>query len=95
MIAECDAMTFRSVIKRHRYLAQASFVVLLTVVCELVADFNNFRSPINLVWMFVIPIGVGMAANVGWDRRCFMVFALLCVSLIVAVVVGTNFTSYG
>lgn len=40
-------------------------------------------------------VAVGMIANVGWGRRCFMVMTLLGVSLIVGTLVGVNFTSYG
>jgi len=95
MITKGDAMTFSSAIGRYWYLAQASLVAILTSVCVLVTDFIDFRSPANLTWMIAVPIGVGVVANVGWDRRCFMALALSCVSLIVAAVVGVNFTSYG
>ncbi|WP_335311074.1 hypothetical protein [Sphingomonas phyllosphaerae] len=58
-------------------------------------DALAFRSPANLVWMLGLPVAVGMATNVGWDRRCFMAMALVGVSLIVGTLVGVNFTSYG
>jgi hypothetical protein len=45
--------------------------------------------------MMGLPVGVGMFANFGSDRRCFMAMALLGVSLVVGMVVGVNFTSYG
>jgi hypothetical protein len=45
--------------------------------------------------MMGLPVIVGMAANIGWDRRCFMAMALLGVSLLVGTLVGVNFTSYG
>jgi hypothetical protein len=46
-------------------------------------------------WMIELPVAVGMIANVGWGRRCFMAMALLGVSLIVGTLVGVSFTSYG
>lgn len=49
----------------------------------------------NLLWMAGLPIAVGMIANVGWDRRCFMAMALLALSLLVGTIVGVSFTSYG
>lgn len=45
--------------------------------------------------MIGLPIVVAMSANTGWGRRCFMAIALLGVSLVITVVVGVNFTSYG
>lgn len=61
----------------------------------MVTDVLGCRSPINLLWMAGLPIAVGMIANVGWDRRCFMAVALLALSLFVGTFVGVNFTSYG
>lgn len=79
----------------HRYLLQVSLVAITTTACVLATDALAFRSPANLAWMMGLPIGVGMVANVGWDRRSCMAMALLGVSLVVAMVVGVNFTSYG
>lgn len=45
--------------------------------------------------MMGLPIGTGMVANIGWDRRFFMAMALLGVALTVGTIVGLNFTSYG
>lgn len=80
---------------RHRYLLQVCFVATATTACLLITDALAFRSPVNLAWMTGLPIAVGMVANIGWDRRCFMAMALLGVSLVVGMFVGVNFTSYG
>ena len=80
---------------RHRHLLQVCFVATATTACLLITDALAFRSPVNLAWMMGLPIAVGMVANIGWDRRCFMAMALLGVSLVVGMFVGVNFTSYG
>lgn len=80
---------------KHRYLLQVCLVATATTACVLVTDALAFRSLINLAWMMGLPVIVGMAANIGWDRRCFMAMALLGVSLLVGTLVGVNFTSYG
>lgn len=82
-------------VARHRYLFQVCFIAAVSTVCVLVTDALAFRSPVNLAWMIGLPVAVGMIANVGWGRRCFMAMALLAVSLIVGTLVGVNFTSYG
>ena len=79
----------------HRYLLQVCFIAVASTVCVLVTDALSFRSPANMTWMIGLPVAVGRIANVGWGRRCFMVMALLGVSLIVGTLVGVNFTSYG
>jgi len=89
------AMTHVRALARHRYLLQVCFIAVATTACVLVTDALAFRSPLNFTWMMGLPVGVGMVANVGWDRRCFMAMALLGVSLVVGMVVGVNFTSYG
>ncbi len=61
----------------------------------LITDALAFRSPANLAWIMGLPVGVGMIANPGWDRRCFMAMALLGVALGVNILLGVNFTSYG
>lgn len=83
------------ILTQHRYLLQVCLVAITTAACVLITDVLSFRSPANAAWMLGLPIGVGMVTNVGWDRRCFMAMALLGVSLIVGMVVGVNFTSYG
>ena len=88
-------MTDSRALARHRYLLQVCFVAVATTACVLITDALAFRSPANLAWMTGLPITVGMVANVGWDRRCFMAMALLGVSLVVGMFVGVNFTSYG
>lgn len=88
-------MTHSGALTRHRYLLQVCFVTVATMACVLMTDALAFRSPANLAWMVGLPITVGMIANVGWDRRCFMIMALLGVSLVVAMLVGVGFTSYG
>lgn len=80
---------------QHRYMLQVCLVAITTTACVLATDAFAFRSPANLAWMMGLPVGVGMVANVGWDRRCFMAMALLGVSLVAGMVVGVNFTSYG
>lgn len=79
----------------NRYLLQVCFVAVATTGCVLITDAFAFRSPVNLVWMMGLPVAVGMMANVGWDRRCFMAMALLGISLLIGMFVGVNFTSYG
>jgi hypothetical protein len=79
---------------RHSYLLQVCFIAAATTASVLVTDALGFRSPANLAWMVGLPIAVGMSANVGWDRRCFMAMALLGVSLAVMMFVGVSFTSY-
>jgi uncharacterized membrane protein AbrB (regulator of aidB expression) len=71
------------------------FVAAATTACVLITDALGFRSPVNLAWMIGLPVTVGFVANTGWDRRCFMAMGLLAVSLVVGVLVGVNFTSYG
>lgn len=88
-------MTLPSALARHRYILQICFVAVATTSCVLITDAVTFRSPVNLVWMMGLPVTVGMVANVGWDPRCFMVMALLGISLFVGTFVGVNFTSYG
>ena len=85
------ALTFA----RNRYLLQVCSVAVATTACVLITDALAFRSPFNLVWMMGLPVGVGIIGNVGWNRRCFMAVALLGVSLVIGVIVGVNFTSYG
>lgn len=68
--------------------------MVATTACVLITDALSFRSPANFAWMMGLPIGIGMVANVGWDRRCYMAMALLGVSLVVGTVVGVNFNSY-
>jgi predicted RND superfamily exporter protein len=80
---------------RHRYPLQAGFVAFITTVCVLITDAFAFRSPANSIWMMGLPVGVAMVANTGWDRRCFMAMVLLGISLVVATIIGVNFTSYG
>lgn len=82
-------------LERHRYLLQIVFVAVATTACVLITDALAFRSLTNLAWMMGLPFTVGMVANVGWDRRCFMAMALLGVSLVVGMFVGVSFTSYG
>lgn len=88
-------MTHSGSLARHRYLLQVCFLAAATTACVLITDALAFRSPVNLAWMTELPIAVGMIANVGWDRRCFMAMTLLGISLIVGMFVGVNFTSYG
>ncbi|MDJ0276036.1 hypothetical protein QLH51_04355 [Sphingomonas sp. 2R-10] len=88
-------MTMSQAVARHRYLLQVCFIAVASTVCVLVTDAFAFRSPANLAWMIGLPVAVGMIANVGWGRRCFMAMTLLGVSLIVGTLVGVNFTSYG
>ena len=88
-------MTHSRTLARHRYLLQVCFVAIAITACVLVTDAFAFRSPANLAWMIGLPITTGMAANVGWDRRCFMAMALLGVLLVVGTIVGVIFTSYG
>lgn len=76
-------------------MLQVCFVAVATTACVLITDALAFRSPANLTWMMGLPVTVGMVANVGWDRRCFMAMALLGVSLVVGTLVGVRFTSYG
>ncbi|RZL29426.1 MAG: hypothetical protein EOP64_01110 [Sphingomonas sp.] len=87
-------MTYLQALKRHGYLLQVCFVATATTACVLITDAFVFRSLINLAWMMGLPVIVGMLANIGWDRRCFMAIALLGVSLLVGTLVGVNFTSY-
>jgi uncharacterized membrane protein AbrB (regulator of aidB expression) len=82
------------ILAQHRYLLQVCLVTITTTTFVLVTDALSFRSPANAAWMLGLPICVGMVANVGWDRRCFMAMALLGVSLVVGMVIGVNFTSY-
>lgn len=88
-------MMVSQAVARHRYLFQVCFIAAASTVCVLVTDALAFRSPANLTWMIGLPVAVGMIANVGWGRRCFMAMTLLGVSLIVGTLVGVNFTSYG
>jgi hypothetical protein len=88
-------MTHLGSLARHRYLLQVCFVAAAVTACVLITDALAFRASANLAWMMGLPIAVGMAANVGWDRRCFMAMALLGISLVVGMFVGVNFTSYG
>jgi uncharacterized membrane protein AbrB (regulator of aidB expression) len=88
-------MMVSQAVTRHRYLLQVCIIAVASTLGVLVTDAPAFRSPANLAWMIGLPVAVGMAANVGWGRRCFMAMALLGVSLIVGTLVGVNFTSYG
>ena len=88
-------MTTSRRLARHRYSVQVFFVIVTTAGCVLIADALAFRPPANLAWIMGLPVVVGVLANVGWDRRCFMALALLGLSFIVAMIVGVHFTSYG
>lgn len=88
-------MTFPSALARHRYILQICFVAVATASCVLITDALASRSPVNSAWMMGLPVAVGIVANVGWDRRCFMAMALLGISLFVTTFVGVQFTSYG
>jgi len=79
----------------HRNLIQVGSVATAAAASVLITDALAFRSPVNAAWMIGLPIAVAMSANTGWGRRCFMAIALLGVSLVITVVVGVNFTSYG
>ena len=88
-------MVYSPALARHRYLLQVCFVAVTITACVLASDAIAFRAPANLVWMAGIPVVVGMIANIDWERRCFMTMVLVAVSLIVEMVVGVFFTSYG
>lgn len=88
-------MAYRNWFGRHRYVAQVCATAIVSTACALAADALDFRSFANLAWMIGVPIVVALAANEGWDRRCFMVMALPVVSIVVSTIVGVNFTSYG
>jgi hypothetical protein len=88
-------MTTSQAVARQGYLLQLCFIAVASTVCVLVTDALSFGSPANMTWMIELPVAVGMIANVGWGRRCFMAMALLGVSLIVGTLVGVSFTSYG
>ncbi len=64
-------------------------------MCVLITDALAFRSLFNLAWMVGLPLGVAVIGNAGWGRRSLMAIALLSVSLVVGVLIGVNFTSYG
>lgn len=84
-----------ALLARHRYPLQVALVAVATVAFVLLADAFAFRSPVNLLWMFGMPMMVAVLANTGWDRRCFMLLALLGVVLVTGIFVGVQFTSYG
>ena len=88
-------MTASQTLAKHRYRLQFCFVAIATIVCVLLTDTLAFRAPANLFWMVGLPVAVGMIANVGWDRRCFMSIALLVESVLVEMFVGVLITSYG
>ena len=44
-------------------LAQLLLVVALETLCAVAASYSGFRSPINSIWMFGIPITVAFVAN--------------------------------
>ena len=80
---------------RHRYLIQ--IVAVFTIIAALVTltDVANFRSLANLVWMIGALAIIAICSNRGWDRRAFMIMALIGVSCVTVMIVGMNFTSYG
>ncbi|MGP7794619.1 hypothetical protein [Sphingomonas sp. CLY1604] len=87
-------MAVMRALKEHRYLFQACLIASTTTMCELITDAVNFRSLFNSIWLLGLPALCGIVANVGWDRRCFIALTLTGISLVVAMFVGVNFTSY-
>lgn len=61
----------------------------------LTADAVGYRGMANAIGIFLPPIAIAVLLNQSWDRRFFMVMALVGVSLLTIIVVGVNFTSYG
>lgn len=82
-------------VARHLYLRQVGLVAFLTTAFVLVTDAISFRSEANLLWMIGLPAVIAIAQNRTWDRRAFMIMALIGVSLITSMIIGVPFTSYG
>ena len=88
-------MQMTGILTRHRYSTQVIAVTAITASFVILTDAINFRSLANLVWMIGVPAIIAICSNRGWDRRVFMIMALVGVSWITAIFVGLNFTSYG
>lgn len=81
--------------RRHPYLFQVIATAVVAAAFVLAADAVGYRGMANAIGICLPPIAIAVLFNQSWDRRVFMVMALIGVSLLTSVVVGVNFTSYG
>ncbi len=78
----------------HPYLFQVIATAVVAVAFVLAADAISYRGMANAIGFFLPPIAIAVLFNRSWDRRIFMMMALIGVSLLTSIVVGVNFTSY-
>ncbi|MGV3768731.1 MAG: hypothetical protein ACO1NM_01735 [Sphingobium phenoxybenzoativorans] len=80
---------------KSTYFIQVASTVVVTAIFVLAIDAVGYRGLANALGMFLPPLAIAILSNRSWDRRAFMIMALIGVSMLTAMFVGVNFTSYG
>lgn len=80
--------------RRHPYLLQVIATAVVAAAFVLVTDAVGYKGMANAISIVLPPIAIAVLLNRSWDRRIFMIMALVGVSLLTSIVVGVNFTSY-
>lgn len=88
-------MDAQALTRSHPYLVQVVATAAVATIFVLATDAAGYRGLANALGMFLPPVVIAMLLNRSWDRRAFMIMALIGVSLLISIFVGANFTSYG
>lgn len=88
-------MNAQALFRRRPYLTQVVATALVATLFVLAINTAHYRGMANALGMFLPPVAIAIVLNPTWDRRAFMMMALIGVSILTVMVVGVNLTSYG
>ena len=71
--------------------AQIIAITLTSVILTLWIDHTRFRSPVNALWMFGIPVLLAIVANPRGIRRNWMIGILIAASFVAMVTTARIF----
>ncbi len=69
-----------SIFGRHDWVAQVAAVACLSGAMSYAVAALNFRSPLNIIWMLLLPLALGVLLNSDAQRQSLMAVVLVIAS---------------
>lgn len=72
---------------------QAAAVFFMSMLLTWLTDRHGYRTPLNAIWMFGVPVMIGFVANNGWQTKWIMAASLFVASTAAVMLAGILFGS--
>ncbi len=97
-----NAETFVSQVREHyfdlptatRVFLQAAAVIVCAITGSIIVGELRFSSPLNLIWMLLLPALIGVFCNRGIINGLFFAYAWVAVSVVTMMLVA-GYAGYG